>query len=323
MTDASFRSAGYALMIEDNADQKIQSKRKTYAPVAFGSKIFSPAQLKMFLYSKDIFAIYMAFLEFAHILWEATKPTIVLTDNKSVTRFFQTKAIPPALWNACDYVLQFNFKTAHIAGSVNTAVDFLSRLELEVTEKIRLKIREDIHTKPIEVTTSSSDVADEEEFFFTQADHINESEEQTLERKEQSGQNAKQWAMNEEPPALKTSVKEFTKIDGNTTSYSMNGIKANARIPVEQDVDLVLKNMKLKVLGQPYDEVLMITDSRYKNYKANEDRIILKDGLLFRKHFGETGSVKYYQILVPKQLVKEVLRSLHGELASTQEFPKQ
>ena len=38
LTDASFRSAGYALMIEDNPDQKIQSKRKTNALVAFGSK---------------------------------------------------------------------------------------------------------------------------------------------------------------------------------------------------------------------------------------------------------------------------------------------
>ena len=28
-TDASFRSTGYALMVEDNPDQKIQSKRKT------------------------------------------------------------------------------------------------------------------------------------------------------------------------------------------------------------------------------------------------------------------------------------------------------
>ena len=109
----------------------------------------------------------MAFLQFAPFLWEATKPTFVLTDNKSVTRFFQTKAIPPALWNACDYVLQFNFKIGQIAGSVNTAADFLSRLELKVTEKIRLKIREDIQTTPIEVTTSSSDVADEEQFFFT------------------------------------------------------------------------------------------------------------------------------------------------------------
>ena len=312
MTGASFRSAGYALMIEDNPDKKIQSKRKTYAPVAFVSKIFSPAQLKMSIYSKEFLAIYMAFLEFAHILWEATKPTIVLTDNKSVTRFFQTKAIPPALWNACDYVLQCNFKIAHIAGSVNTAAVFLSRLELKVTEKIRLKIREDIHTTPIEVTTSS-DVADEEQIFFTSADDVKESEEQTLERKEQSRQNAKQWTANEELLALKTSVKEFTKIDGNTTSYSMNGIKATARIRVEQDVDLVLKNLKLKILGQPFDEVLIMTDSRYKNYKANEDRIILKDGLLYRKYFGETGSVKYYQILIPKHLVKEVLHSLHGE----------
>ena len=234
MTDASFRSAGYALMIEDNPNQKIQSNRKTYAPVAFGSEIFSPAQIKMSIYSKDFLAVYMVFLEFAHILWEATKPTIVLTDNKSFTRFFQTKAIPPALWNACDYVLQFNFRIAHIAGSVNTAADFLSRLEPKVTEKIRLKIREDIHTTPIEVTTSSSDVADEKQIFFTHADNGKESEEKTLEQKEQSRQNAKQWAANEESPALKTSVKEFTKIDGNTTSYSMKGIKADARIRVEQ-----------------------------------------------------------------------------------------
>ena len=255
----------------------------------------------------------MAFLEFAHILWEATKPTIVLTDNKSVTRFFGTEAIPPALWKACDYMLQFNFKKAHIAGSVNTAADFFSRVELKVTEKIRLKIREDNQTTPIEVTTSSSDVADEEQFLFTHADDSNESEEQTLERKERSRQNAKQGAVNEESRVLKTSVKEFTKIDGNTTSYSINGIKANARIRVAQDVDLVPKNMKLKILGQPYDDVLIMTDSRYKNYKANEDRIILKDGLLFRKYFGETGSVKYYQIFIPKQLVKEVQRSLHGE----------
>ena len=71
--------------------------------------------------------------------------------------------------------------------------------------------------------------------------------------------------------------------------------------------------MKMKILGQPYDEVLIMRDSRYKNYKANEDRIILKDGLLFMKHLGETGCVKHNQILIPKQLVKEVRRSLQGE----------
>ena len=107
----------------------------------------------------------MAFLEFAHVLWEATKPTIVLTDNKSVTGFFQMTAIPPALWNACDYVLQFNFQIALIAGSFKTAAYFPSRPELKATESIRLRIRKVIQTTPIEVTTSSSDVADQEQFF--------------------------------------------------------------------------------------------------------------------------------------------------------------
>ena len=255
----------------------------------------------------------MAFLKFAHISWEATKPSIVLTDNKSVTRFFQTKAIPPSLWNACDYVLQFNFKIAHIAGSVNTAADYLSRLELKVTERIRLNIREDVQTTPIEVTTSSSDVADEEQFSFTQTDDQDETEKQILQRKEPSRKKAAVWVVNQEPPSKKPSKKEFTKIDGNTTSYSLHGIKANARIRLEQDADLVLKNLKLKILGQPDGNVLLRTDSRFKHYKANEDRIILKDGLLFRRYYGETGSVKYCQILIPKQLVNEVLRSLHGD----------
>ena len=97
-------------------------------------------------------------------------------------------------------MLQFNFKTAHSAGSGNTAADFLSRLEVKVTEKTRLKIREDTQTTPIEVTISSSDVADEKQLFFTHADNTNESKKQTLKRKEQSRQNAKQWAANEESP---------------------------------------------------------------------------------------------------------------------------
>ena len=38
MTNARLRSAGNALMMRDNPDRKIESKRKMNAPVAFGSK---------------------------------------------------------------------------------------------------------------------------------------------------------------------------------------------------------------------------------------------------------------------------------------------
>ena len=105
------------------------------------------------------------------------------------------KSIPPSLWNACDYVLQFNFRMAHIAGSINTAADFLSRLELKFTEKIHPKIREDVQTTPIEMSTSSSDVADEEQFIFTQTDDQDETEEQCLQRKEQSQKKAAEWVL--------------------------------------------------------------------------------------------------------------------------------
>ena len=100
MTDASFQAAGYAVLIEDDPNQKYTSTRKTYAPIAYGSKTYSPSQIKMSIYAKEFLAIYMAFKEFGHVFWGATKPVIIMTDSKSVTRFFQTKMIPPPLWNA-------------------------------------------------------------------------------------------------------------------------------------------------------------------------------------------------------------------------------
>ena len=105
----------------------------------------------------------------------------------------------------------------------------------------------------------------------------------------------------------------MTAIDGNLTSNSIHGIKANERIRVEQYADLVLKSLKVKILGQPHDDMLLTTERRFKHYKGKEHRINLKDALLFRRYYGETGRVKYYQILIPKQLVNEVLRSFHGD----------
>ena len=58
----------------------------------------------------------------------------------------------------------------------------------------------------------------------------------------------------------------------------MNGIKRNARITVEQDVDLVLKIFKLKIHGHAHDEVLLTIDRTYKHCKENEGRIFIKKG---------------------------------------------
>ena len=53
MTDASFQAAGYAVLIEDDPNQKYTSTRKTYAPIAYGSKTYSPSQIKISIYAND------------------------------------------------------------------------------------------------------------------------------------------------------------------------------------------------------------------------------------------------------------------------------
>ena len=68
MTDASFSAAGYAVLIEDDPMEKYTSTQKAFAPVANGSKTFSPAQLKMSIYAKEFPAIFFAFKVFGHII---------------------------------------------------------------------------------------------------------------------------------------------------------------------------------------------------------------------------------------------------------------
>ena len=208
MSDASFTAAGYAIMIEDDPNQKLQSKRKTYAPIAFGSKTFNPTQTKMSIYAKEFLSIYFAFVEFGHLMWGNTFPVIVFSDNRSVTRFFQAKMIPPALWNACDYVLQYNFVTAHVAGSMNTAADFLSRTEVDPTEKLEMTIRNDIHTKAIEVKIQSTGIVDEEQIYILPEDEIDENH---IWEEKQNNRNQAQTETHNEPETDVSELQQFHK----------------------------------------------------------------------------------------------------------------
>ena len=46
-TDASFGAAGYVVLIKDDPNQKFTSLRKSYVPVAYGLKTFTPSQINM------------------------------------------------------------------------------------------------------------------------------------------------------------------------------------------------------------------------------------------------------------------------------------
>ena len=174
---------------------------------------------------------HFAFKEFGHIFWVAPRPVVILTDNKVMTRFCQTNIVPAALWNAYDYVNQFNFVIAYIPGAQNTAADYLFRLEADPKDKLAMKIREDVQTVPIEMNVQSAGVSQEEQIFYTNDD--DETEEQYWARKEVIRKN----------PAIEEPTATIQTLSTNLVKHQPE-IQARLRktnqIIIEQSKDAVL-----------------------------------------------------------------------------------
>ena len=230
---------------------------------------------------------------------------ITLTDNKSVTRFFQTKIIPPTLWNACDYVIQFHFTTSHIPGKNNTAAGYLSRLEICPKKKLILRKRKDISTTPIELSIQSAGVTEEDKIFFTDDDE--ETEEQIWQRKK----NARSRPTNQVPEIFleKLSVQSSASSQ-QTTLQRLSNITI---IAFEQQNDVILHQLRHKLQKDDYSETILQQDPCYRHYCSQIDRLSVQDGVVIRDYYDETGNVQYCQALLPKHLVSELPRSLHGK----------
>ena len=151
LCDASYYSSGFVLMFEDYLEQKDGKKKQAYAPVSYGSQLFNASQLKMSTYCKEFPALYFALEYFSHFIWGAEKPVIILTDNKSLTSFFQSKLLHPALWNFMDRVIAYNIVLAHIPGRGNAAADFLSRMQTNPTQSLELQLHDSNPMKEIEI----------------------------------------------------------------------------------------------------------------------------------------------------------------------------
>ena len=95
----------------------------------------------------------MRWTTFSHYIWGSSKQVIILTDNKSLTEFFQSKVIPPTLWNCFDRILAFNIVIGHIPGRANYAANFFSQMENGKTATSTLKLTDRISDREIEIDT--------------------------------------------------------------------------------------------------------------------------------------------------------------------------
>ena len=225
--------------------------------------------------------------------------------------------IPPPLWNACDFVLQFNFTIAHIPGKMNTAADFLSRLDMDPNEKVILKTREDIPTKPIEVNIESTGIAQEEPGFSDPTDHRETTEKELWKRKEEVRN-----AIANEPPVITVSCYYVNDLHKDTTIVSIAQLTKPSRILIKQGSDPTLLKFKREMLGLPLEEQILLKDARYMHYSRNKKRIIIKDDILYRQYYNGIGEVSHLQVLLPDNYLKFYYNHYMEQLANTQEFQK-
>ena len=116
--------------------------------MAYGSKTFTPAQIKMLIYAKEFLAKHFAFKKVDHIFWGALKPVIILTDNKTLTRIFQTKLFLLRCGMLVTMSTNSIWLKSHILKTQIRAAGYLSRLEADPEDRFIMKIREDVQMKP-------------------------------------------------------------------------------------------------------------------------------------------------------------------------------
>ena len=199
---------------------------------------------------------------------------------------------------------------AHVAGTMNTAADFLSRTEVDPTEKLEMTIRNDIYTEAIEGNFESSGIVEEEQIFVLPDDEIDENQ---LWEEKQNIRKQAQTETHNDPENVVSVLQQLHKPTSGLISRSSVYFKDNARIRLEQNNDIVLRNLRAKIEGNPSDENELASDYRYQHYLQNITRTEIKQEVLTRKYYTDTGTISHYQILLPIQLLDEFLQDLHGQ----------
>ena len=333
MCDASEHAAGYVLLIEDYTETN-DGPTKSYAPVAFGSQRFTEGQMSLTMYAKEFLAMHFAFDEFAHILWGVKKPTIVMTDNKALTRFFQSKRIPPKLWNYCDQALQFDFVLAHVPGVKNPAADYLSRIDIHPKDRIHLKLHDEIPVFKVEIDLASKTPKqdDEEDDYIPDATNVpdattspnptmqsllamfpqrcHEDDEQYRRRIDDIKTQVQPFVTPSDPALF------FTRFCQRNQVHAVNQVCPSGTSEIvkaqgeNSDVQRVIRI--LTVQETPPNQV-NFTSTFFQKLFKNRKRLEVVNNALYRQFFDNVGNLAYRQIVVPPETTEAIIRTMHGD----------
>ena len=153
----------------------------------------------------------------------------------------------------------------------------------------------------------STGIAQEISVFFDTTDQQETTEKELWKRKE-----AARNSIPNDPPVITVSCYYANDPHKDTTIVKVAQSTKPSRILIKQDSDPTILNFQREFLGLPIHEHFLLNDAHHMHYSRNRKRIIIKDDILYRQYYNDTGEVSHLQVLLPGQLLKVLLQSLHG-----------
>ena len=281
--------------------------------------------MKFSLYFKEFLALYFALDHFSHFIWGAAKPVLVLTDNRSLTQFFQSKTIHPSLWNCLDRVLSFNICLAHIPGKANSAADFLSRMQTDPSLSIWIKLTDAVPIREIEIETAAKtpDVALSniaavkpfpDELPALDENFINQLKVHGLFDQFLAQQPAEDHAVTVNGFFSFTSAPQINLIESIAFEDILDDLPNRIHpltLKEEQSKDKVIREVITWLQngrpdGSPHLPIAL------RKYRKQFHRLVAEDDIFYRLFYADFGNVQYRQFCVPKHLWREVVYRLHN-----------
>ena len=234
-----------------------------------------------------------------------------------------------ALWNFLDRVLAYNITLAHVPGRANAAADFLSRMETEPGATLQLGLTDSLPVREIKVsmTAKTPDIS------------INELQFNNTSLEKNSTHAEYETILNNIPgikekfPELTNFIREkesmcdseytsLTRAENNAlhepdplNDFEISEHATTLNLKAEQSKDPALRKVR-KWLEENSDIDITYETHEIKKYAKHHSRLVLENGIIYRKFFNDVGIVSHLQYCVPKHLRSEILYRLHNSPTS-------
>ena len=261
---ANFQAVGYAVLIEDDPNQKYTSTGETYALIVYSSKNYIPSQNETSIYAKEFYTIYLAFKDFRHVFWEHSSQWLswqTVNQEPTFSNKNGSSTVKECLW----FCIAIQYHHSTHSGKMSTPADFQTRLQISPIGKTFWKTREVISTKPIKVIIESAGTAQKEPVFFDTTDRQKTAEREPWKRREIISR-----AIPTGPPVITVPCHYANDLHKETTIVSIAQLTKPWRILIEQVSDPTLLICGREILGPPVDERIVIKDACYMHYFWNK-----------------------------------------------------